>query len=133
MAQPPTKGHETILLVEDEPAIRELMARRLTRLGYTVLVAPTGQHALDVAEQHIGPIHLLLADVVMPRMDGFTLDAKLSASLPELKVLFITGESGSSVSVRGGLKESGRPFLLKPFTPDELELKIREVLDIPTD
>ena len=122
-------GAETILLVEDELAIRRLIRRRLEILGYTVLRARNGKEALAVARTHTGDIHLLLSDVVMPEMDGFELAEQLSDVRPDTKVLFITGEVDRSVTVRGGLKQSGRSFIVKPFTAQALEEGIRAVLD----
>ena len=77
---------ETLLLVEDEPAIKDIMARRLERKGYTVLTAHNGMQAQDVVERHRGRIDLLVTDVVMPHMDGFTLERRLTALFPSLKV-----------------------------------------------
>lgn len=122
-------GDETILLVEDELALRRLIRQRLEILGYTVLRARNGKEALTVARTHTGAIHLLLSDVVMPEMDGFELAEQLSEVRPDTKVLFITGEVDRSVAVRGGLKESGRSFIVKPFTAQALEQGIRAVLD----
>ena len=120
---------ETILLVEDDPPIRRLIRRSLESQGFQLLEASNGQDALLVAAEHSGPIDLLVTDVVMPRMDGFTLGERLVESHPEVRVLFISGEVDQSVAVRGGLKETGQAFLLKSFTPDHLLRTIREQLD----
>jgi CheY-like chemotaxis protein len=120
---------ETILLVEDEPAIRLLIRRVLENQGYQMLEACNGQEALGLAADYSGPIDLLLTDVVMPRMDGFTLGEQLVASHPETRVLFLSGQADQSVAVRGGLKEAGEAFLLKPFTHAILLQSIRDRLD----
>ena len=119
---------ETILLVEDEDPIRLLMRRMLEAHGYRVLEARNGDEAMALAEAHRAPIDLLLTDVAMPRISGFDLVDRVMASHPEMKVLFITGQA-NHVVVRRGLNESGRPFLLKPYTQVDLAQKIREVLE----
>ncbi len=122
-------ANETVLLVEDEPSIRQLMGRMLAGHGYTMLEARNGAEALGVAESHPTPIHLLLTDVVMPSMDGFELAAQLQALRSETRVLFLSGHAEDSPKVRDGLKQSGHAFLLKPFTQDTLRKKIRDVID----
>ncbi len=124
---------ETILLVEDEPAIRRLIRRALEGQGYQLLEACNGQEALVIAADHGGTIDLLVTDVVMPRMDGFTLGQRLSESHPETRVLFLSGQADQSVAVRGGLKEAGEAFLLKPFTHEHLLRTIRDHLDTAAD
>jgi len=124
---------ETILLVEDEPAIRRLIRRALEGQGYQLLEACNGQEALVIAADHGGTIDLLVTDVVMPRMDGFTLGQRLSESHPETRVLFLSGQADQSVAVRGGLKEAGEAFLLKPFTHEHLLRTIRDRLDTAAD
>ena len=119
---------ETILLVEDEGAIRLLMRRMLEAHGYHVLEAQNGYEATALAEAHRAPIDLLVSDVRMPGISGFDLVDIVIGSHPETKVLFVTGQA-NHVDVRGGLKESGRPFLLKPYTHVDLAGKIREVLE----
>ncbi len=120
---------ETILLVEDDPPIRSLIRRSLESQGFQLLEASNGNEALILAADQRGSIDLLLSDVVMPQMDGFTLSERLVESRPETRVLFMTGYADRSVAVRGGLKEAGRAFLLKPFTRDHLLRTIREQLD----
>ena len=119
---------ETILLVEDEGAIRELMRRMLEAHGYRVLEARDGHEATALAEAHRAPIDLLVTDVAMPGISGFDVVDMVIGGHPETKVLFVTGQA-DHVAVRGGLKESGRPFLLKPYTHVDLAQKIREVLE----
>ena len=122
-------ANETVLLVEDEPSIRQLMRRMLTGHGYTMLEARNGAEAMGVAESNPTPIHLLLTDVVMPSMGGFELAAKLQALRSETRVLFLSGHAEDSPKIRDGLEKSGHAFLLKPFTQDALRTKIREVID----
>jgi CheY-like chemotaxis protein len=121
-------GAETVLLVEDEPAVRELARRVLEGRGYTVLAAPDGAAALEAARIFSGPIHLLVTDLVMPRVNGLQLSRRLTAERPGLRVLYI---SGYTDSVLGGLGsfEAGEDLLDKPFTPDQLAAKVREMLD----
>lgn len=106
-----------VLVVDDEPAIGELVVRRLERKGYRVQTAHDGQEALEVVARHTGRIDLMVTDVVMPRMDGFALEGHLTAQFPSLKVLFMTGYADWVVAVRGGLERLGWPVLLKPFMP----------------
>ena len=119
----------TILLVEDELPIRSLMVRVLEAHGYRVLVATDGQAALSLAADYRGSIDLLVSDVMMPGVDGFTLAERLAELRPETRVLLISGFAEQSVSVQGELKEAGHPFLLKPFTQARLRAAIREQLD----
>ncbi len=123
----------TILLVEDDPPIRRLILRSLENQGFQLLEARNGKEALSLAADHRGPIDLLVTDVVMPRMDGFTLGKRLVESHPETLVLFISGQADQSVAIRGGLKETGQAFLLKPFTRDGLIRTIRDQLDTEPD
>ncbi|HEU5103663.1 MAG TPA: PAS domain S-box protein [Roseiflexaceae bacterium] len=122
------RGKETILLVEDEPTLRVLTARVLRDLGYQVLEAAHGEQALEIARAQAQPPQLLLTDVVMPGMRGNLLAARLTELLPGLKVLFMSGYTGSAQDVQEWL---GTPaaFLQKPYSPDVLAHKLREVLD----
>lgn len=123
------RGVETILLVEDEPSVRELASHILRQLGYTVLEAESGEQALSLVQQHEQtPIHLLLSDVVMPRMSGRELMQKLHALRPELKVLLMSGYADEAIA-RHGVMEPGVAFLQKPFSPEALASKVREILD----
>ena len=124
------QGSETILLVEDEDVVREPVRRVLSQNGYTVLEARHGGEALQVCEQHEGPIHLLVTDVVMPRMSGRELAERLASLHPGMKVLYISGYTDNAIAHRGVL-EPGTAFLQKPFTPYALALKVRQVLDAP--
>jgi PAS domain S-box-containing protein len=122
------KGHETILLVEDEELVRVLARDVLRGHGYTVLEARDGADAMGVAVSHRGPIHLMVTDVVMPNMGGQEVAASLAHLLREMKVLFISGYSDEAI-VRHGILSPGSQFLQKPFRLDALLRKVREVLD----
>jgi len=124
------RGTETVLLVEDAAAVRAVAKQVLERQGYTVLEAPDGDVALHVAQKHRGPIHLLLTDVVMPVLSGRPLAEQLARVRPDMKVLYASGYTDDSV-VRHGILEAGTAYLQKPFTPDSLARKVREVLDAP--
>lgn len=121
------RGTETVLLVEDEPAVRALARRVLTANGYHVLEAEDAAQALAVAHGQDGPIHLLLADVVMPHMGGRELAESLAMFYPDAKVLFMSGHTEDAI-IRRGVRKHEIPFLPKPFTPDSLSRKVREVL-----
>ena len=121
-------GSETVLLVEDEEAILVLTRRFLESQGYTVLVGRTPGEALDVVESHPGEIHLLLSDVVMPRMNGKQLEERLRQRQPGLKTLFMSGYTADVIARRGVL-EKGVEFIQKPFTMTALSHRVREVLD----
>jgi len=121
-------GTETILLAEDDEALRPLAKGLLQKLGYTVLDAENAAQALAVAGVHRGPIHLLVADVVMPGASGRELGRRLAESRPDTKVLYISGYTDDAI-VHHGMLEPGLAFLQKPFTPDALARKVREVLD----
>ena len=123
------RGSEIILLVEDESVVRKLAYRVLHDHGYTVLEARKGDEALVLAELHEGPIHLLLTDVVMPEMSGREVAQQLLLLRPEIKVLYMSGYTDDTV-VRHGVEESEVPFLQKPFTPEVLMAKVREVLNL---
>ena len=128
-AQTPT-GTETVLLVEDEPAVRSLCSLVLRSAGYTVLEAENGQQALDIAQAEKGNIHLLLTDVVMPGMSGRTLSEELLSRRPGVRVLFISGYTDDSI-VHHGVLNPGSTLLQKPFTPHALLCQVREVLQAP--
>ena len=114
---------QTILLVEDEPAVRQLFAQALIRAGYRVLEARNGQEAIKVFDQHGGSVDLLLTDMRMPYMGGGELAATLRSRNPALKLLCISGYPG------GDTTEFGGDFLAKPFSRDDLLAKVRDVLD----
>ncbi|HEY6930890.1 MAG TPA: PAS domain S-box protein, partial [Thermoanaerobaculia bacterium] len=120
-------GSETILIVEDEASVRSLARRILEKHGYSILAARNGAEALEIAEGHPAPIHLLLTDLIMPGMAGPDLAAQLTALRPQMRVLFMSGYTDDSV-VRDGLVSEKGLFLQKPFTPDGLARKVREAL-----
>ena len=122
-----THGTETILFVEDEQSVRELVREYLGGTGYCVLEAADGMQALKVAAAHPGPIHLLITDVVMPHLNGSELATRLGSERPDMKVLFISGYTDDTV-FRHGVLEGGVAFLQKPFNLKALAQKIREVL-----
>jgi two-component system cell cycle sensor histidine kinase/response regulator CckA len=121
------RGTETVLLVEDDERVRALSRTILRKYGYNVLVAESAGDAVLVSEQHAGPIQLLLTDVVMPRMNGRLLAERLTASRPEMGVLFMSGYTDDSV-MRDGIIDSALAFLDKPITPEVLARKVREVI-----
>ena len=121
-------GSETILLVEDEDAVRSLTRYTLQMQGYAVLEARDGEEALRVAERYRDGFKLLITDVVMPRMGGRRLAERLAQVQPGLKVLFLSGYTDDAV-IRHGVLEAEVAFLQKPFTPSTLAQKVRAVLD----
>ena len=122
------RGTETVLVVEDEQVVRDLACDVLRLSGYQVLSARTCSEARRLSAAHGGPIHLMLADVVMPHMSGPELAGSLTPSRPEMKILFMSGYSQEAMVHRGVLPP-GRAFLPKPFAPDALSRRVREVLD----
>ncbi len=127
----PPLGHETILVVEDEPQLRDLTRQFLKTRGYTVLVAEHGAAAIDVARRHKGVIHLLLTDIIMPVMNGRELAQRMAGLSPKTRILFMSGYTENAIW-RNGMIESSTNFLQKPFTLDALTRKVREVLETPT-
>jgi CheY-like chemotaxis protein len=121
-------GSETILVVEDDAALRAAACRAIQAFGYHVLAASNGREALEICEQHDGRIHLIVTDVVMPEMSGGDLARQVAEHRPGIKVLLMSGYTRDA-TVRQGIVRDGRPFLDKPFTPDGLVERIREVLD----
>jgi hypothetical protein len=120
-------GGETVLVVEDEQAVRDLTVRILRQLGYTILTASSGAEALEISQSHTGHIDLLLTDVVMPNMSGRQLADHLRAARPDTKVLFLSGYTENTV-VHHGVLDAGVDFLPKPFSRENLSKKMREVL-----
>jgi nitrogen-specific signal transduction histidine kinase/ActR/RegA family two-component response regulator len=121
-------GTETILLVEDEEAVRTMVSRILQNKGYTVLEARQGVEAIEICERYHDSIHLMVTDVIMPQMSGRELAERLAPLLPDMKVLYMSGYPDNTI-VQHGVLEAGTAFLQKPFTLNALELKVREVLD----
>jgi signal transduction histidine kinase/ActR/RegA family two-component response regulator len=121
-------GHESILLLEDEPAILEMTTTMLQLLGYTVLAAGTTEEALRLAVMHEGEIDLLLTDVIMPEMNGRDLAGRLLVGQPEMRVLFMSGYAANILTHQGVL-DAGVNFLEKPFSMQELAAKVRQTLE----
>jgi two-component system cell cycle sensor histidine kinase/response regulator CckA len=124
------RGTETVLLAEDEEGVRTLAKLVLERNGYKVLEARHGAEALMICQQYQGPIHIMVTDVVMPNMSGRQLADRLSALRPGIRLLFLSGYTDEAI-VHHGVLDGDTPFLQKPFVPDALALKVREVLDQP--
>ncbi len=123
-------GTETVLLVEDEEQVRDLARRVLERAGYTVLAAADAEAAVALADRHAGEIHLLVTDVVLPRMSGRELAARLGIHRPAIKVLYVSGTSDYAIA-RHRLLDPGTEFLEKPFSLERLLQKVRQVLGLP--
>ncbi|MCA1634419.1 MAG: PAS domain S-box protein, partial [Acidobacteria bacterium] len=122
------QGFETVLLVEDEEVLRKLAREILELNGYRVLAAADGGEALSLCERHEGPIHLMLTDVVMPQLSGREIAERAAALRPAMKVLYMSGYTDDSI-IHHGVLDAGVAFLEKPFTPDAMARKVREVLD----
>ncbi len=122
------RGHETILLVEDEESVRKFAAQSLQASGNTVLSAANGREALLLLEKKPSPLHLVITDMVMPDLGGPALTVRLRELMPNLPILYISGYTEHSIADRG-LLGAGEQFLQKPFTPIELAKKVRQVLD----
>ena len=128
--EPLARGSETILLVEDDPALREVTCDFLRTSGDIVLTAGSPEEALRLAHSHYRPIDFLLTDVIMPGMNGRELAAKLSAISPQLSVLYVSGYPDGIVrNGTRGVLEPGLAFLQKPYTRHTLIRKVREILD----
>ena len=125
---PVARGHETVLVVEDEPAVRRMTVRALEGQGYTVLTADGPREAIRLAQERGGAIALLLTDVQMPEMSGHDLSAMLRSAHPQLKHLFMSGYPMQSSAGEGKSEDAGH-FLAKPFSLAALTAKVREVLD----
>ncbi|MEP6995247.1 MAG: PAS domain S-box protein [Acidobacteriota bacterium] len=124
----PRSGVETILLVEDEDAVRNLTRRLLETGGYTVLEASSAEQALEVAQRHSGRLDMLLTDVVMPGISGPELARQLLESRPQIRILYVSGYPDEAMASQGIL-ELDASFLQKPFTPETLVRRVREILD----
>jgi PAS domain S-box-containing protein len=121
-------GSETVLIVEDNDALRKLAKNALRKYGYKILEAENGEKALNVSETHEGPVHLLLTDVVMPRMSGTDLSEKLQSIRPETRVIYMSGYTADAI-VRNGILRQDINFIEKPFSLESLGKKVRQVLD----
>jgi PAS domain S-box-containing protein len=124
----PPGGTESVLLVEDQQDLREMLQELLEGQGYTVLAAAGGDAALDLVRQHGGPIDLLLTDIVMPGMNGRELAGRVAVLRPEIRVLYMSGYSNGTISERGILVQ-GVQLLEKPYTSDALARAVRQALD----
>lgn len=125
------KGAETILLVEDESALRAITKGHLEDLGYRVLEAANGREALEKSRKYSDPIHILLTDMIMPELGGRALAQELGELRPDMKVVYMSGYSGRAYNSQSDL-DTGSFFLQKPFTRDNLARKIREALAVPS-
>jgi two-component system, cell cycle sensor histidine kinase and response regulator CckA len=121
-------GAETVLLVEDEPALRDLIKIALSGHGFTVLAVGNPGDAITLCKKHTAPLHLLLTDVIMPGMDGLALAKQVRKERPEIKVLYMSGYATNFI-MHDGEVDPGTNFLEKPFHPRALLHKVREVLD----
>ncbi|WP_308205043.1 PAS domain-containing sensor histidine kinase [Frankia tisae] len=126
----PARSEATILVVEDEDALREVTRRILTRNGYQVLTAPSALEACSIAIEHHGDIHLLLTDIIMPRMQGRELANRIRAARPAIRVLYMSGYTHPILTTQGKL-DAGVYLLEKPFSKTVLLEKVREALDSP--
>jgi len=126
--EPAERGHETVLLVEDEPAILNMGKAMLERLGYRALIAGTPGEAIQLAQEHAGEIHLLLTDVVMPEMNGRELAKRILSLYPNIKRLFMSGYTANVIAHQGVMDE-GVHFMQKPFWLKGMATKVREALD----
>ncbi len=124
------RGSECVLVVEDDASVRRLLVRSLEEAGYRVIAAADAAAALAQERQHLGPIDLLVSDVVLPGPGGRAVAEALGRRRPGLRVLFVSGYAGEAVA-GPGLPEPGLPFLQKPFTPEALLRRVRRVLDAP--
>jgi len=124
----PRGGTETVLVVEDAASVRMVTRQVLERFGYAILEAPNGETALRLAAKHHGPIHLLLTDVIMPGLSGRQLAEQLVQLRPDMKVLYASGYADQAI-VHHGILDSDIAYLQKPFTPETLARRVRQVLD----
>jgi two-component system, cell cycle sensor histidine kinase and response regulator CckA len=123
-----SRGGQTVLVVDDEAAVRSAVREILQATGYIVLEAGSGEEALRSCAGQEGPIHLLLTDVMMPGMSGPEVAQRLAHMRPEMRVLYMSGYSDDAL-IRRGVVKQGAAFVQKPFTPDALARKVREVLN----
>lgn len=124
---PSSKASETVLLVEDEEGVRELVRDILQEKGYALLAARDAEEAIQTSGRHCGPIHLLLTDVVMPRISGRMLAERLAPLRPEMRVLYVSGYTENAI-VHHGVLDHGTAFLQKPFSAETLAQEVWEVL-----
>jgi len=122
------RGKETILLVEDDPSVRDLVAQVLRTLGYSLLLAGDGREALTIVNSHPGRIDMLLSDVAIPHLSGRQLAEQVQSMRPGIRVLFMSGYTNDEV-LRRGVLAAHMAFLQKPFTPQALAARVRAELD----
>ena len=125
-------GTEAVLLVDDDAMVRDIVGRMLRQRGYTVIEAHDGVDAITAAGKYNAPIHLVVTDVVMPELTGRQLFYYLRGWYPPLRILFMSGYTRGAIAVRE-LEDAHTGFIAKPFTMDQLALKVREMLDAPTE
>jgi CheY-like chemotaxis protein len=125
---PPSQGGETVLVVEDDEALRNVACRILRKQGYDVREAKDGRQALAICAQSEVPLHLVVTDMVMPEMSGYELGRQIASRRPDIPVLFMSGYT-QDATVREDFVQGTSNFLDKPFTPATLASKVREVLD----
>jgi two-component system cell cycle sensor histidine kinase/response regulator CckA len=125
-----SRGGETVLVVDDEAAVRSVVREILQLTGYLVLEAGSGEDAVRICAEQGAPIHLLLTDVMMPGMSGPEVAQRLARTRPEMRVLYMSGSS-NDVLIRYGVVGQDTALVQKPFTPSALAHKVREVLDAP--
>lgn len=128
ISQPHSSVSETVLLVEDDEMVRNLVRQVLSREGYVVLEAGSGANALNLLQEHTESIHLLITDIVMPEMNGWELAQRVAQLRPEVKTLFVSGYTEGAL-LHQGLTDKSVNFIQKPFSPQALALKVREALD----
>jgi two-component system, cell cycle sensor histidine kinase and response regulator CckA len=121
------RAHETVLLVEDEPALMKLARMMLQKMGFTVLTSQNPMEAIRIVQKYAGTIHLLITDIIMPEMNGRDLTVVLQGIKPGLKCLFMSGYSADVLAHQGSL-ENVTNFIAKPFTYNDLSLKISAIL-----
>ncbi|MGH7232148.1 MAG: response regulator [Nitrospiraceae bacterium] len=126
----PTEEAKTILIVDDEAKMRQILRVGLTPHGFNILDAENGLEALCMCKEHQGPIHLLLADVIMPEMNGLELAPRVKALRPEVQVILMSGHKDDQILLHASLNPN-TPFFHKPFTLEALVRTIRDVLKIP--
>ncbi len=124
-------GTETVLLVEDDAAVRAVARKALLRFGYTVLSAESGEDALRLARNFQGRIHLLLTDIMITGMNGLEVAASVTRFRPGIRVFFMSGYADQDL-LRQGLLDPDTPLLHKPFSPQELAARVRAILDLPS-
>ena len=126
--EPPIGGSETVLIVEDDPAVRAIARQALERLGYRVLVGSDAEEASSLAETELGPLPLLVTDIRLPGLDGPALAERLRPNHPGLRVLYVSGYAGEAM-IQSGLLGPDEAFLAKPFSSDDLARRVRTLLD----